>query len=106
AGGCPTDATFCNGFEDPGLPTGAVYMVNAAPGDWSRDFAIDTNQHHSGKSSLLVKKSDAAGSSGSAYRMLAVPVPTGAFWVRFWVESDMPMGAVDHNAFAGTSATA
>ena len=56
-GGCPSNATFCSGFESPGLPTGAVYMVNAAPGDWSRDFAIDTTQHHAGASSLLVKNS-------------------------------------------------
>ncbi len=36
-------------------------------------------------------------------RLLAVPVPTGAFWVRFWVQSDMPMGGTDHNGFAGPS---
>jgi hypothetical protein len=77
-------------------------MVNAAPGDWSRDFAIDTTQKHAGNSSLLVKNVNATGSSGSAYRMLAVPATAGAFWARFWVRSDMPMGG-DHNAFAGGS---
>jgi hypothetical protein len=100
---CPSNTTFCSGFETPGLPTGAIYMVNAAPGDWSRDFAIDTTQHHSGASSLLVKASSDSGSSGSMYRMLAVPATAGAFWVRFWVESDIAMGGVDHNAFAGGS---
>jgi hypothetical protein len=100
---CPANATFCSGFETPGLPAGAVYMVNAAPGDWSRDFAIDATQHHSGSSSLLVKNSNASGSSGSAYRMLAVPATAGAFWARFWVQSDMAMGSLDHNAFAGGS---
>jgi len=103
ASACPTNATFCSGFETAGQPAGSVYMVNAAPGDWSRDFAIDTTQHHAGNSSLLVKNSGATGSSGSAYRMLAVPATASAFWARFWVESDVAMGSVDHNAFAGGS---
>jgi hypothetical protein len=102
--GCPSNATFCSGFEGSTLPpTGAIYMVNAAPGDASRDFAIDTTQHHAGASSLLVKNQSASGSSGSAYRMLAVPGTAGAFWVRFWIESDMPIGMTEHNAFAGGS---
>jgi len=103
SGGCPADATFCSGFETDGLPMGAIYMVNAAPGDWSRDFAVDTTQHHAGNSSLLVKNQSASGSSGSAYRMLAVPATAGKFWVRFWIRSDMPIGGTDHNAFAGGS---
>lgn len=102
-GACPANATFCSDFEMQGLPMGAVYAVNAAPGDWGRDFGIDTTQHHGGNSSLLVKNQSASGSSGSAYRMLAVPTPTGAFWVRFWIRSDMPIGNTDHNAFAGAS---
>jgi hypothetical protein len=101
--GCPSNATFCSGFETAGQPTGSVYMVNAAPGDWSRDFAIDTTQHHAGASSLLVKNSTSAGTSGSAYQMLAVPATAGAFWVRFWIQSDMPIGGMNHNAFAGGS---
>ncbi|HTQ06142.1 MAG TPA: hypothetical protein VMI54_19910 [Polyangiaceae bacterium] len=100
---CPAAATFCSDFETDGLPMGAIYMVNAAPGDWSRDFAVDTTQHHSGNSSLLVKNQSASGSSGSAYRMLAVPATAGKFWVRFWIRSDMPIGGTDHNAFAGGS---
>ena len=102
-GACPANATFCSDFEMPGLPASAVYVVNAAPGDWSRDFAIDTTQHHAGNSSLLVKTQSASGSSGSAYRMLAVPATAGAFWVRFWIQSDLAIGGVDHNAFAGGS---
>src|SRR4029079_16551562 len=100
--GCPTNATFCSTFETAGLPTDAIYAVNAAPGAWSRDFAIDTTQKHAGNSSLLVKNQSASGSSGSAYRMLAVPATAGAFWARFWGGGDMPMGG-DHNAFAGAS---
>jgi hypothetical protein len=103
-GGCPSGYTFCSGFESPGLPVGATYLYNASPGDWSRDFAIDSSQHHSGNSSLLVRNSTAAGSSNSALRLLGVPVPTGAFWVRFWVQSDTQMGGTNqHNAFAGPS---
>ena len=106
--GCPSNATFCSDFETAGLPTGAIYMVNASPGDWSRDFAIDTTQHHAGNSSLLVKAGGDANTSGSNYKMLAVPATAGAFWVRFWVESDVAMGytqgtMVPHNAFAGAS---
>jgi hypothetical protein len=97
--GCPADATFCSGFEVPGLPAGAVYKVNAAPGDWSRDFAIDTTVHNGGAASLRVKSSSEAGTSGSAYKMLAVPAPSAKFWVRFYVRSEIDMGGVDHNAF-------
>ena len=96
---CPSDATFCSGFEDPGQPAGSSYKVNAAPGDWTRDFAIDTTVHNSGNSSLRVKSMTEAGTSGSAYKMLAVPATSGKFWVRFFVRSDMDMGGVDHNAF-------
>ncbi len=72
---CPADATFCSGFEDSALPTGAVYKANAAPGEWTQDFAVDSTVFHSGKSALRVKSSDEAGVSSSAYRMLAVPTP-------------------------------
>ncbi len=96
---CPSDATFCSGFEDPGQPAGSSYKVNAAPGDWTRDFAIDTSQHNSGNSSLRVKSMTDTGTSGSAYKMLAVPATSGKFWVRFFVRSDMDLGGVDHNAF-------
>jgi hypothetical protein len=86
------------------MPPTAVYKVNAAPGEWTRDFAIDTTVKHAGASSLRVKKTTEAGASGSAYRMLAVPAPMNAFWVRFWVRSDTDMGG-DHNAFAIASDT-
>ena len=101
---CPANATFCSGFEATALPTGAIYMVNAAPGDWSRDFAVDTAQKNSGNSSLRVKSaSSETGTSGSAYKMLAVPATPNAFWVRFFMRSDMPIGMAEHNVFAGAS---
>jgi hypothetical protein len=101
--GCPSNATFCSGFEAAGLPTGAIYMINGTPGDWSRDFAIDTTQHHAGASSLLVKDQNASGSSGSGYRMLAVPATPNAFWVRFWIMGGSALGTNGHNAYAGAS---
>jgi hypothetical protein len=97
---CPADATFCSGFEDTALPTGAVYKYNAAPGEWTRDFAVDTTLFHSGKSALRVK-SDAEGGLSGAYRMLAVPTPTTAFWVRFYMQqTELDIGGNDHNVFA------
>jgi hypothetical protein len=101
---CPTDATFCSGFEDSALPSGAVYKVNAAPGDWNRDFAIDTTIFRSGKSALRVKSGSDVGTSGSAYQMLAVPAPLAKFWVRFYIrQDDLDLGGVDHNVFAGAA---
>lgn len=109
AGGvaCPADATFCSGFEANTLPTGAVYKVNAAPGEWTRDFEVDTTLFHSGKSSLRVKSgSGEMNTSGSAYRMLAVPAPTGAFWVRFYIQqTEMDLGGAEHNVFAAAAAS-
>lgn len=103
---CPADKTFCADFEANALPAGAVYKVNAAPGEWTRDYAVDTTVFRGGKSSLKVKASSDAGSSGSMYRMLAVPAPTGKFWVRFYIrQEDADIGAVDHNAFVVASDT-
>jgi hypothetical protein len=86
------------------LPDKAVYKVNAAPGDWSRDFAVDTAVFHAGKSALRVKAGSETGTSGSAYQMLAVPAPTGMFWARFYIrQDDLDIGGVDHNVFAGAA---
>jgi hypothetical protein len=101
SGACPADATFCSGFEDTTLPTGAVYKINGDPATpWTKDFVVDTAVFHAGKSSLRVKANNDSGASGSAYKMLAVPAPSGAFWTRFWFRSDVDMGAHDHNSFA------
>src|SRR6478752_10665527 len=106
AAACPADATFCSGFEATTLPTGAVYKVNAAPGEWTRDFEVDSTVFHAGKSSLRVKLTTESGSSGSAYRMLAVPAPSGAFWVRFYIQqTELDLGGVDHNLFASAAAS-
>jgi hypothetical protein len=103
---CPADATFCSGFEVTTLPTGAVYKVNAAPGEWTRDFEVDTALFRGGKSSLRVKSGSETGTSGSAYRMLAVPAPTGAFWVRFYIQqTELDLGGAEHNVFASAAAS-
>ncbi len=58
------------------------------------------------ESLLRVKLSTESGSSGSAYRMLAVPAPTGAFWVRFYIQqTEMDLGGAEHNVFAGAAAS-
>jgi hypothetical protein len=102
---CPADATFCTGFEVTTLPTGAVYKANAAPGEWTRDFEVDSTLHRSGKSSLRVKSGTEAGVSG-AYRMLAVPAPSGPFWVRFYIQqTELDLGGLEHNVFAGAAAS-
>jgi hypothetical protein len=110
---CPASATFCTGFEQPGMPAGTTYKVNAGPGDWTRDFALDTTVHNNGGTSLRVKPSTEAGTSGSAYKMLAASAPSGKFWVRFYVRSDAQLGEPDpagggdglHNAFAQAAAS-
>jgi len=35
--------------------------------------------------------------------MLAVPTPGAAFWVRFYIRSDVELGVVDHNVFAAAA---
>jgi hypothetical protein len=103
ASACPADATFCSGFEDSAQPKDAVYKYNAAPGDWTRDFEVDGTLAHSGKSSLRVKSGSEAGISG-AYRMLAVPAPSGPFWVRFYIQqTEIDLGGADHNVFASAA---
>lgn len=101
---CPADATFCSGFEDAAMPAGAVYKFNAAPGEWTRDFEVDTSLFRGGKSSLRVKGGE-AGASG-AYQMLAVPAPMGKFWVRLYIQqTDLDIGGEKHNVFGGAAST-
>lgn len=95
---CPSSASFCSGFEEMGLPMGAVYKLNGDPATpWTHDFEIDTSVKKSGQSSLRVRtNSEASG----AYKMLAVPTPGPTFWVRFYIRSDVDLGMNDHNVFA------
>ena len=103
---CPADATFCSGFEENALPTGAVYKFNAAPGDWSRDFEVDTTLFHGGKSSLRVKSGGTDAGASGAYQMLAVPAPMASFWVRFYIQqTELDIGGLGHNVFGGAADT-
>ena len=103
---CPADATFCSSFEENVMPAKAVYKFNAAPGDWSRDFEVDTMLFHGGKSSLRVKSGSADAGASGAYQMLAVPAPSGAFWVRFYIQqTELDIGGLDHNVFGGAADT-
>lgn len=103
---CPVDATFCSGFEENALPTGAVYKFNAAPGDWSRDFEVDTTLFRGGKSSLRVKAGSADTGASGAYQMLAVPAPMDTFWVRLYIQqTELDIGESDHNVFGGAAST-
>lgn len=101
---CPADKTFCSGFEDAALPAGATYLHNSSPGEWTRDFEIDTTIFRHGKSALKVKGTGGTG----ALEMLAVPAPTsGPFWVRFYLrQEDADIGSIKHNIFGGASDSA
>ena len=78
------------------MPVGTA-TVEAYNGTFADLMALDTTAFHSGAKSLKVL----SGTSPSAYKMLSVPVPGPAFWVRMWVRSDQTFGAMgaDHNAF-------
>jgi hypothetical protein len=108
AGGvlCPADATFCSGFEENALPPKAVYKFNAAPGEWTRDFEVDSTLFRGGKSSLRVKAGSADTGASGAYQMLAVPAPTGTFWARVYIQqTELDIGESDHNVFGGAAST-
>jgi hypothetical protein len=96
--GCPSNATFCSGFEDSTQPAMSVYNVQGSPGTWTDNFTVDTAQKKNGKSSLRVKMTSDGGTAGS-YRMLSVPATQNAFWARFWFRSDVDVNG-DHNPFA------
>lgn len=95
---CPDTATFCSGFESSELPDGAVYNRNGAPSEWTADFEVDATVKYAGNSSLRVRSESE--NTGSAYKMLAVPAPGAAFWVRFYLRSDIEIGSEKHNVFA------
>lgn len=97
---CPADATFCTGFELSTLPAGAAFepqyvaaMTNGNVLDGTQ-MALDREVVRSGSQALHVPE----GPGGYQYRMLAVPVPGGAFWVRLWVRSSNEFGDGSHDS--------
>lgn len=100
-GQCPDGATFCSGFEENALPEGAVYKLNGDPATpWTSDFEVDATVFNTPPSSLRVRPNT---EGSGAYKMLAVPTPGAAFWVRFYIRSDVDLGHTDHNVFAAAA---
>ncbi|WP_437275364.1 hypothetical protein WME90_29430 [Sorangium sp. So ce375] len=58
-------------------------------------MAIDSSIVHAGTRALRVNP----GMSGYDWRMLSVPAPGPAFWVRLYVRSSVDLGQSDHNAY-------
>jgi hypothetical protein len=78
------------------MPHGTA-TVEAYTGTFTDLMALDTTVFHSGKQSLKVL----SGSGTSAYKMLGVPIPGNAFWVRLYMRSDGTFGdsTAVHNSF-------
>jgi hypothetical protein len=100
SGSCPSNVTFCTGFEEAGIPAGAAYQPTYQAAQWADFIALDTTVVNSGSQSLQIKPT---GSSGYSYRMLSVPAPATSYWVRLYVRSDVDLGQAEHNAFFGAS---
>jgi len=111
SGSCPTDATFCSGFETADFPTGAKYVTyqgSNMPASWTNSFAVDTTVFRNGKSSLRVRGKKEANPPSDPYRMLSVPAPGPAFWVHFYLRSDTELGTAErvHNEFGAAAGSA
>jgi hypothetical protein len=109
---CPADATFCSGFESADFPTGAKYVTyqgSSATGvGWTSGFAVDTAVYRNGKSSLRVRSKKEPSGPTDQYRMLSVPTPGAAFWVHFYIRSDIELGTAErvHNEFGAAAGSA
>lgn len=90
---CPSGAAFCSGFEDMLIPQGATYRP-VGVGDPTKTMALDDMIFKYGKKSLRVNPA-----SGYDWRMLSVPTPGPAFWVRLYMRSSIDIGQAEHNAF-------
>jgi hypothetical protein len=101
ASACPSNATFCSGFEEASgppvnMPVGTA-TLEAYTGTFTDLMALDTTVFHSGKQSLKVL----SGTGMSAYKMLSVPIPGPTFWAHMYVRSDDTFGdsTAVHNTF-------
>jgi hypothetical protein len=100
SGACPSNATFCSGFEEasgpPANSTVGTATLEVYNGMFTDVMKLDTSVVHAGKQSLKVLSG-----AGSAYRMLSVPIPGPTFWVRMYMQSDKTFGDMTavHNAW-------
>jgi hypothetical protein len=101
SGGCPSDATFCSGFEETSgppvnMPVGTA-TLEAYTGTFTDLMALDSTVFHSGKQSLKVL----SGTGMSAFKMLSVPIPGPTFWAHMYIRSDDTFGDMTavHNTF-------
>jgi hypothetical protein len=92
-GACPSNAIFCTGFEESGIPAGMSYQPAYKAADWSNHMAIQSSVTNSGSSALEVKN------TGEYWAMLSLPVATSTFWVRVYMRSSEDWGQEGHNSF-------
>jgi hypothetical protein len=93
---CPTNALFCSGFEDAGLPTGATYLSSNDNNDPSKGLTFDKTVFHSGLQSVEVLKI-----ASYAQREIVVPAAQ-VFWFRAYLRTDVEIGGPEgtmHNLF-------
>jgi hypothetical protein len=94
---CPAGATFCSGFEGPGLPAPAQFVIGGAP--IANPFLLDTTQKHSGAQSFMITPAG----QGFGYRALTIPAPGQNFWARLFVRVSSEFGDGNHDSLFGAS---
>ncbi|HEY4186800.1 MAG TPA: hypothetical protein VGP07_17105 [Polyangia bacterium] len=95
-GACPSNAYFCSGFEDAGLPMGATYLSSNDNDDWTKGTMLDTTVFNTGKQSIKILKIG----SYSMREFLVPAAPT--FWFRVYLQTDVAIGGPSgtmHNLF-------
>jgi hypothetical protein len=85
---CPSNATFCSGFEGDVLPNGATYQSQPMV-----PLEFDTAVKHSGARSLKV-----VSAGGFNIRQVVVPIPGQSFWVRLFVQTSNTFGDNNHDS--------
>lgn len=93
---CPVGATFCSGFEEPALPSGARFDANPTTA-----LAFDGTVFNSGGQSLAFP----AIPDGFSIREVVAPIPGSTFWVRLFMRSDTVFGDNDHDSVFVASTT-
>ncbi len=91
---CPADAYFCTGFEEAGIPSGATYHPAYLADQWTDYMTIQTSVVKAGAQALEVN-----GVDGYMWNVLSTPVPSDAFWARFYLRSTVDIGQSEHNSY-------